>query len=720
VCKKIEGSFQVYGCNKGEKDTRHNGQSRRHFLKLLTGGAAWAGAVMVGLPMLEAQAKANQGDLIEESVFPASGQYVSTVFRIQNKFNAVGTYWEVNNGDGNKLVIEIRVSDDGAKFSDWFQTGSDNEDLKDGNSTRYFAALVLATGQYVQYRLKIEGLSLKKVGLTFIDTTGVPPAESTPEPYAPVAPNSPPYIIKRSQWGANENFRYAGGREIWERSYVKPKVLIVHHSETANTYNADPSADVRGIYYYHAVSKGWGDIGYNFLIDWKGNVYEGRAGGNDVVGGHASQYNWGSVGVCLIGSYKSTKPTTAQYESLVRLLSWKASTLNINPYDRFWFVDKNNVPAVCGHRDVMSTTCPGGVMYDQLGDLRNRIAQNLSLASGEYKAEIMSLSFSSATTADGGVITVNATIKNTGTKAMETQDPPPGYVYGLDSDYISANFPKINNKFRLTIDFAGNKGNARPYRWGLGKTLQPGEETTVTGQIRVRNTFEAEFFGGVIQEFVKYHVDNYGRTTVKVQGTPGGGNNPTNRANPKGGDSLYFNEVGHNLGGAFRRFWEQNGGLPIFGFPLTEEFQEVSPTDGKTYTVQYFERNRFEHHPENAGTKFEVLMGLLGAELTKERNFPKTQPFPDEPGVRIYFPQTGHRLDGAFLRYWNQYGGLPIFGFPISEPFEERNPDDGKMYIVQYFERNRFEYHPENRGTRYEVLLGLLGKDVLRRKGWIK
>jgi len=134
--------------------------------------------------------------------------------------------------------------------------------------------------------------------------------------------------------------------------------------------------------------------------------------------------------------------------------------------------------------------------------------------------------------------------------------------------------------------------------------------------------------------------------------------------------------------------------------------------------VQYFERNRFEYHPEKAGTPYEVLLGLLGVQLTEGRNFPKVAPIPNTSD-KYYFPETNHTLGGVFFQYWKTYGGLPIFGFPISEEFQEKNPDDGKTYTVQYFERNRFEHHPEFKGTRYEVLLGLLGTQLCRANGWL-
>ena len=84
-----------------------------------------------------------------------------------------------------------------------------------------------------------------------------------------------------------------------------------------------------------------------------------------------------------------------------------------------------------------------------------------------------------------------------------------------------------------------------------------------------------------------------------------------------------------------------------------------------------------------------------------------------------YFPETGHNLGGIFRAYWEQYGGLFIYGLPLTEEFAEKSSIDGKTYIVQYFERARFEFHPENTG-KSQVLLGLLGRQLLKDRGWIK
>jgi hypothetical protein len=184
--------------------------------------------------------------------------------------------------------------------------------------------------------------------------------------------------------------------------------------------------------------------------------------------------------------------------------------------------------------------------------------------------------------------------------------------------------------------------------------------------------------------------------------------------------SVFFPATGHNLASSFRRYWEAHGGLAQFGYPQTEAFPELNPADGNVHLAQYFERARFEAHPELAGSPYEVLLGLLGNQLTAARRAAGEaafQPvdsanFPDS----IYFQATGHTLRGAFARYWGQHGGLAIYGYPISEAFTEANPDSNQPYQVQYFERARFEAHPELAGSPYEVLLGLLGNELLHER----
>ena len=142
--------------------------------------------------------------------------------------------------------------------------------------------------------------------------------------------------------------------------------------------------------------------------------------------------------------------------------------------------------------------------------------------------------------------------------------------------------------------------------------------------------------------------------------------------------------------------------------PQTEEMSQRNVDTQSYYPTQYFERQRFEYHDELKGTPYEVLLGRLGADLVAGRTESAFQPANPQPGAQ-FVTETRHNLSGPIADYWRRNGGVPVFGYPLSEVFTEVSPTDGKPYQVQYFERNRLEYHPENAGTPNEVLLGLLG-----------
>jgi hypothetical protein len=177
-------------------------------------------------------------------------------------------------------------------------------------------------------------------------------------------------------------------------------------------------------------------------------------------------------------------------------------------------------------------------------------------------------------------------------------------------------------------------------------------------------------------------------------------------------DQRCFAETGHCIAGSIRSYWENNGGLAVFGYPITNQATE---TIEGTWTgpVQWFERDRLEDH-SNEGKG--VLAGRLGARYLELRGTPWSPgrggytPNPD----CLSFTQTGYQVCGVFRIYWEQRGGLERYGYPIGEPTAELI--EGRPYTVQYFERRRMEYHPENAGTSYEVLLGLLGGEVLQRE----
>ncbi|HUS14384.1 MAG TPA: hypothetical protein VM536_05115 [Chloroflexia bacterium] len=170
----------------------------------------------------------------------------------------------------------------------------------------------------------------------------------------------------------------------------------------------------------------------------------------------------------------------------------------------------------------------------------------------------------------------------------------------------------------------------------------------------------------------------------------------------------FFAETGHTVGGAFWQYWQTHGGLAQQGYPLSDEIQERSELDGHIYTVQYFERAVFEHHPENTGP-YSVLLAQVGMAAYRRLygDHPPAQT-PNLAGSR-YFPQTQHTLGGRFREYWEAHGGLAQQGYPLTAEVHEARPD-GKTLTVQYFERAVFEYHPEN-PPPYDVLLARLGAD---------
>ena len=182
-----------------------------------------------------------------------------------------------------------------------------------------------------------------------------------------------------------------------------------------------------------------------------------------------------------------------------------------------------------------------------------------------------------------------------------------------------------------------------------------------------------------------------------------------------------FTQTGECIGGRFLQFWNGNGGLPVFGFPLAEQRRELG-TEGE-FVTQWFERERFELHPENRAP-YDVLLGRLGDELLKRQGrdwttFPKGQP---KAGCQ-FFDATGHTVCEPFLSYWRGHGlefdgragrsfveSLALIGLPLSEPAMETN-SSGDSVSTQWFERARLEYHP-GEPDPYKVLLGRLGAEA--------
>jgi sortase (surface protein transpeptidase) len=173
------------------------------------------------------------------------------------------------------------------------------------------------------------------------------------------------------------------------------------------------------------------------------------------------------------------------------------------------------------------------------------------------------------------------------------------------------------------------------------------------------------------------------------------------------GESACFQGTPYCADNAFLSFWKSHGGLEILGLPVSQSF-----IDSRGLIIQFYERAIMEWHPENEA-RYQVLLTLLGSDRLGSRA-ERTAPPAACAGDCTLFAETNHTLRGTFKQYWQSNGGLQVFGFPLTEEFVETNAADGKPYTVQYFERNRFESHPESADPHYQVLLGLLGLESLK------
>jgi hypothetical protein len=177
----------------------------------------------------------------------------------------------------------------------------------------------------------------------------------------------------------------------WAPQFYATKKLVVHHTDTSDDYTdrAGAEAQIRSIYYYHSVTQKWGDIGYNFLIDKFGNIYEGRysrdyaganptgddATGRGVTGAHTGGWNSGTVGVALLGTLTTHDATPAARDALQRLLAWEAGRNGIDPQATEPFVNPVSgatitTANIAGHRDYAATACPGDAFYPTLPAIR--------------------------------------------------------------------------------------------------------------------------------------------------------------------------------------------------------------------------------------------------------------------------------------------------------------------------------------------------------------
>jgi len=266
-------------------------------------------------------------------------------------------------------------------------------DLEDHERGVVYSGLVLAPGA-TRVQTRVAGGTASEVEVAALDAENGPRRLVRATPAAGGAPGDPvpgppqPAVVTRAQWGADESLRSGTPR------FAPVTKLIVHHTVTDN-HDPDPAATIRAMYAFHTEVRGWDDIGYNFLVDAAGRVYEGRFArtyqpgeiptGEDearqgVVGAHAEGTNTGSAGIALLGDFTSVAPGAADVAGLEGWLAWKAARHRIDPLGSSTFTAPDGGSSrvfanIAGHRDVRATACPGDRLYAMLPAVRERVSE---------------------------------------------------------------------------------------------------------------------------------------------------------------------------------------------------------------------------------------------------------------------------------------------------------------------------------------------------------
>jgi hypothetical protein len=291
------------------------------------------------------------------------------------RFNLVGLHWR---GLGS---VTFRTRSLSGRWSGWLNAAPEAEDQPDlGTDERgRLASWRLGNPWWVgpsdriEYRLRGQVTRLR-AHFVWSPSAGVPART--------LQKAGSPSIIPRSGWNADETIRRS------TPSFASAiRLALVHHTAGANGYTAAQSpAIVRAIELYHVKGNGWNDIGYNFLVDRFGTVFEGRFGGIDrnVVGAHAEGFNTGSVGAAVLGEYSSLAVSAKARDSLARLLAWRLDLAHVDPASTLSFISGGNArfPAglpvflrtVSGHRDTGFTDCPGTALYNLLTTISGEVA----------------------------------------------------------------------------------------------------------------------------------------------------------------------------------------------------------------------------------------------------------------------------------------------------------------------------------------------------------
>lgn len=367
---------------------------------------------------IEADARALDGDLQllknPDGSFQSSRTFVSDVQRTPGRFNMVGMHWVADVPLGTTLAVEVRSSQDGVTWSRWAEVGhvmEGREDRANANAAETFAdGVEVGRASVMQYRLTLTTSDpavspmVQRVSATQVDALDAPSladldsrGQAIPFRVGNGGPPTARLILRDGPNGWGPSYIAPDDPLYWppETGQWPYEYVTIHHTAGANNPE-NPVAAVRAVWYYHTITLGWGDVGYHFLVDQYGNVYQGRAGGDSTVAGHAYRYNHYNCGVVLLGQfqpgatdvpYAGGEPTAEALDSAMRMAALEAAYHGFDPLELYtypkpddWCRPALTNPRMCAHRDwgrgtsCIRTACPGDNVYKHMPRLRQQAA----------------------------------------------------------------------------------------------------------------------------------------------------------------------------------------------------------------------------------------------------------------------------------------------------------------------------------------------------------
>lgn len=444
-------------------------------------------------------------------------------------FSMVGVRWNAAAPDS----VEVRSRSVDGKWSRWTALDRTDAQPEIGAASTTTEPLWTGPATDVQVRAKRGGAAVTSgLEVVTIDPGSSPADTRVAVQAVPGRPN----IVPRAGWGADENIM------TWAPEYAwTTKAVTIHHTNGTNNYTCDQSPSIiRGIYQYHAITNGWGDIGYNVLVDKCGTIFEGRRGGLDVpvIGAHAGGFNTYTFGISMMGDFTTSGPPAAMLESVAVVAGWKLGTSYRDPRGSTVLVSTGGgtskypagtavtLPNVFAHRDVGNTACPGNAGYAQLENIRTRAVA----VAGDFRSSPIYQKWQSLGGEAGWPLGV-----------YQQEQPLPG--------------------------------------GGSGTAFMGGGVTTITSHPTAGTYFVR---GPIRAKWIELGGASYGYPTSDEQQLNGGIVNSFSN-----GRSIYYSANGgaHEVTGPIESRWQQQGGPEgVYGFPTSDEFAFDGGTRRQDFT----------------------------------------------------------------------------------------------------------------------------------------